>query len=362
MAVMWFVQNHLGATRHSVLPWYHAKSELGDRPTAAPRRKITTANDFHIKNSANWQELQHSLQCGLRVERVVVEPADPALIRNPTFAKDLAELARVCKFVVELSGGILSHAYYILTKGGAQVECIDLFGAGEERVEYNKLVRDKIPAIITGRGELAEIIRLQGDALITALRQKLVEEAFEGLDAGSGEDLVGELADVSEVVDALCAALKVSGAHLSSVKKEKHKKRGGFETGIMLARTTTPHSIYRSSSDLPEAELQFEPEMDSSRVIEKPADLPAPPLYRRPDLRQVEQQPEKLFAFGTETNKLGTVKATLHFAFPISPEDERQFALTLDLRREGGTLRGNIRLRLVPSQLSLIFPDGPSEY
>ncbi|MBY0246553.1 MAG: nucleoside triphosphate pyrophosphohydrolase [Nitrospiraceae bacterium] len=357
MAVMWFVDNHPKATRHRVLPWYHCKSDLIGTPRAAPRRKITTANDFHIKNDTDWHKLQQKLQSDTRIERVVVEPVDAALIRNQTFAKELAKLAANHKFVIVLSGGILSHAYYLLTKGGAQVECIDLFGIEEDRVDYNKIVRDKIPEIIAKRGEQSEILNLQGEALITALKQKLVEEAFEALDAKSGDDLVGELADVSEVIDALCSSLKISDTNLTAVKKEKHRKRGGFEKGIMLARTTSPHSIHRSVSSLPEARLQFEAEEPSAQVITHSADLPAATLYKRPDLRQVEQQLEKLFSFATETNKLENLKETLEFALPISPSDERQFALTIELRRSGSTLRGNIRVRLLPSQLPLKFSD-----
>ena len=360
VAVMWFVDNHSEATRHRVLPWYHCKSNLIGLPRAAPRRKITTANDFHIKNDADWRKLQQKLQSGPRIERVVVEPVDAALIRNQTFARELAELAATHKFVIVLSGGILSHAYYLLTKGGAQVECIDLFGIEEDRVDYNKIVRDKIPEIIAKRGEQSEILSLQGEALITALKQKLVEEAFEALDAKSGDDLVGELADVSEVIDALCSALKVSDTNLTAVQKEKHRKRGGFEKGIMLSRTTSPHSIHQSASSLPEATLQFEAENPSAQVITHSADLPAATLYRRPDLRQVEQQLEKLFSFATETNKLKNLKETLEFALPISPSDERHFALTVELRRAGSTLRGNIRVRLLPPQLPLKFSDESS--
>jgi predicted house-cleaning noncanonical NTP pyrophosphatase (MazG superfamily) len=359
MSVMWFVNNHPKATRHRVLPWYHSKSELIGIPRAAPRRKITTANDFYIKSDEDWHALQQRLQSGIRIERVVVEPNDATLIRNRSFAETLAELAVQYKFVIELSGGILSHVYYLLTKGSAQVDCIDLFGADEDRVEYNKLVRDKIPEIIQKRGEQVRTIRLKGDALITALRQKLVEEAFEALDARPGDDLIGELADVNELIGALCSALKVSDDDLKAVQKEKRQKRGGFEKGIMLAKTTMPHSIHQSISKLTEGELQFIVETIPEQVIVHPANLPETPLYRRPDLRQVEQQLEKLFAFATETNKLGNLKAALNFVLPIGPGNEREFVLTIELRRSGSTLRGNIRVHLLPSQLPIKFSDDP---
>lgn len=359
VAIMWFVDNHPQATRHQVLPWYHSKSEMIGTPRAAPRRKIATANDFFIRSDADWRALQDNLQSGMRIERVVVEPSDAALIRNPTFAKALAELAARWKFVIELSGGILSHVYYMLTRSGAQVECIDLFGINEDQVDYNKIVRDKIPDIIEKRGERAKIVRLRGEALITALKQKLVEEAFEALDARSGDDLAGELADVKEVIGALCAALKLKESHVDSLQREKHQKRGGFEKGIMLERTTTPHSIHQSAGSPPDGKLQFQEEKHPSQVIENQADLPTASLYRRPDLRQVEKQIEKLFAFATETNKLGSLKSTLEFTLPIEPGDERGFALTLELRRTANTLKGNIRVRLVPSQLVINFPERP---
>ena len=179
IALMWFVDNDRDATAHRVLPWYHVKSEMVGRLIVGPRRKLLSSSDFSITSERDWETLQQTLRRGARVERVIVEPVDAALIRNPTFAGDLGKLAAASGFVIELSGGILSHAYYILTKEGAQVECIDLFGADEERVEYNKIVRDKIPEIIAKRGERAEIVRLEGEALIKALRQKLVEESFE---------------------------------------------------------------------------------------------------------------------------------------------------------------------------------------
>jgi predicted house-cleaning noncanonical NTP pyrophosphatase (MazG superfamily) len=67
---------------------------------------------------------------------------------------------------------------------------------------------------------------LKGSALETALRQKLVEEAFEVLDAKS-EDLIGELADVQEVMKALGRALGVSATDIELEREEKEERRGG---------------------------------------------------------------------------------------------------------------------------------------
>ena len=361
VAVMWFVNNHPATTQHRVLPWYHIKSELVGPARAAPSRKFTSSDDFRIATKADWKMLQQRIRSGDRLERVVVEPEDAALIRNRTFAKELGKLGARKKFVIELAGGILSHAYYIFTKEGAQVECIDLVGVEEELADYNKIVRDRIPEIISKRGERTESVRLKGEALIEALRQKLVEESFEALDAKSGHDLISELADVSEVIDALCSALRYSPSHLRSTQKKKASETWGIEKGVMLTRTATPHSIHQPRPELLKPLLTFQANVPETQVIGRPSDLPTKPLYRRPDLRHVNRQPEKLFTFATEVNKLGDLSATLNFSLPIDTGVEQQFALTLELHRSGGDLRGQIRVRLLPSQAQFNFSEYPAK-
>lgn len=355
VSVMWFIDNHTQATPHKVLPWFHSRSELTSPLKAAPRSKRTSANDFIIMSNDDWQRLQQYLQAGKHIERVVVEPTDTALIRSLQFAEELAALAASNKFVVELSGGILSHVYYILQRHGAQVECIDLFGANEDVVEYNKVVRDKVPSLIKRRGEHVEIKQLKGDALVAALRKKLVEEAFEALDSKSGAELISELADVEEVICGLCRALGVSVNDIEAERHEKEKNRGGFEKGLMLIKTSTPHSIHQST--IHEAsELDLKAQQSSEPIISQVLDLPAKSLYRRPDLRQVNQLIEKLFTFQTEINKNEEVKATLTFSMPINGQ-QQEFRLTIELRRIHSSIRGIVRLRTLPSQLEIVFPE-----
>ena len=240
------------------------------------------------------------------------------------------------------------------------MECIDLSGVDEDLVEYNKIVRDRIPEIISERGERAESVYLEDEALLTALLQKLVEESFEAVDARSDHHLIGELADVSEVIRALCLALQLSPSDLKAIQKEKRENRGGFEKGVMLRQTVTPHSIQILSPEVAKPRLMLEAQAPETHIIGRRTHLPSKPFYRRPDLRHVDKHPEKLFTFATEINKLGDVSATLHFSMPVDNGDDRGFTLTLELQRSGGVLRGNIRVQILPSQATFDFVDNQS--
>ena len=365
VSLMWFVGNHRKATAHQVLPWFHSRSELGDAPKAAPRRKVRDARDFKVETLLDWERLQLDVQAGKPVERVIMEPRDSSIIRKPKFAEDLADFAAAHNIVVELAGGILSHAYYILKRRGCQTECIDLFGADEDVVEYNKLVRDRIPKIIEGRGERVEVVQLVGDALMVALRRKLVEESFEALDAKSGDELIGELADVEEVIRAFSQALQVRKGRIEAERKEKEKRRGGFNSGFMLKNTATPHSLpKRSASSM--IDFGGTGKASPTAIISEPSDIPATPIYRRPDRRQVGEQPEKILTFESEINNLGESDETVKFSTPVHDDILGNFSLVVELRRNRSTLRGVVRLRpesgvssskVSDLQMEIKFPD-----
>lgn len=98
---------------------------------------------------------------------------------------------------------------------------------------YDKLVRDKIPAIIRATGRDC-VVEIMDDAdYRQALRTKLVEEAREAT-AATGNALIGELADVLEVVDALCATHGLDPATVRAAQDRKRGERGGFASRLRL--------------------------------------------------------------------------------------------------------------------------------
>ena len=94
-------------------------------------------------------------------------------------------------------------------------------------MRYNKLVRDKIPEIIKANGEIPITHIADEKEYWEKLKEKLSEEVDEFLEESNEE----ELADVLEVVDAICEFKKIDKENL---KKEKSERRGGFKDKIIL--------------------------------------------------------------------------------------------------------------------------------
>ena len=97
-------------------------------------------------------------------------------------------------------------------------------------MNYHKLVRDKIPAIIEQNGQVP-VVRILGDAEYAYyLEQKLDEEVSEF----HKDKNVEELADILEVVYALAENMGQTKEELQEVCQKKHDERGGFRDRIFL--------------------------------------------------------------------------------------------------------------------------------
>jgi predicted house-cleaning noncanonical NTP pyrophosphatase (MazG superfamily) len=104
------------------------------------------------------------------------------------------------------------------------------------RQEHNKLVRDRIPDIIRQARKQCAVHPMTEVEFSQALREKLVEEAQE-VAAASPEDLVSELADLQEVIDAVLELHGIEPETVNIKQKRKHAERGGFEQRLRLLWT-----------------------------------------------------------------------------------------------------------------------------
>lgn len=96
-----------------------------------------------------------------------------------------------------------------------------------------KLVRDRIPEIMTSAGLTPDTRILDSNAYLNGLLEKLVEEAEELRDADASQRLE-EAADVLEVFTALLDNLGYSVAEVAEAATAKRHKRGGFTQRIWL--------------------------------------------------------------------------------------------------------------------------------
>ncbi len=93
-----------------------------------------------------------------------------------------------------------------------------------------KLIRDKIPAIATGKGETLITRVADKTELPALLRAKLFEEVHEYLRKPHPE----ELADILEVLYALGMLHGIPPSQLEILRAEKAQARGAFEGRIVL--------------------------------------------------------------------------------------------------------------------------------
>ena len=98
---------------------------------------------------------------------------------------------------------------------------------------YNKLVRDRIPEIITESGAECKTEILSDEKYLEMIDAKLDEELAEY----HKDQNIEELADLLEVIRAATIARGYTLEELESVRAKKAEQRGGFDKKILLIET-----------------------------------------------------------------------------------------------------------------------------
>lgn len=95
---------------------------------------------------------------------------------------------------------------------------------------YNKLVRDKIPEIISNSGSLPLYHYATSEEYYRLLCKKLIEEISEFIESDSLE----ELADICEVVESILKYKGVTHGIFKEIVENKRNKNGSFNDRIIL--------------------------------------------------------------------------------------------------------------------------------
>ena len=95
---------------------------------------------------------------------------------------------------------------------------------------YQKLVRDRIPEIITETGKDFSVCLVKGGRLKDYAMKKLQEEVQEFVENPCAE----EAADIMEIFHFICNRMGIKDSEIMAQSTSKRILRGGFEMGYIL--------------------------------------------------------------------------------------------------------------------------------
>ena len=98
----------------------------------------------------------------------------------------------------------------------------------------NKLVRDKVPSLVTKDGGSYTMKLMQGTDHLQALKDKLKEETDEFIAAEKSEIELDELVDIVELVHSYLKLHNITPEEFEALRIKKRKEKGSFERGIYL--------------------------------------------------------------------------------------------------------------------------------
>lgn len=349
ISVMWFVGVPRALARTPVFPWFHEYYDPKSIPRpGSVRPKTDSERSFTIKTSADIDLVAKGIgEDDKPISQILVHPQEEKLLRDKDTLRKIGQLAKESDAVILLEGATLSHAYYQLIQTGASVAISHPFEDDEDKREFNKLVRDKIPQNIMSGGENVHVKEIRGEELRKALLTKLVEESYEALDAYDLDSLLDELADVSEVIDGVIKNLGVELSEIESRKTRKRNKAGGFCNGIVLLETTNP-SISKKTLHDGNFELDFGDEPSAAQKVIPISGQVKKWGDRRKHLSSQEtilklDVPLSLDEWEAETTEIS-----------ISGEDDNLLRGTIKGSRSGQKLKIELSVLVSPKQLDLL--------
>lgn len=103
------------------------------------------------------------------------------------------------------------------------------------RIYYNKLVRDNVPAKIEAKHQNCEFRKITDvQELQQELFKKIKEEAASLAMCRTKEELLEEYSDLMVVLDTLIRQLEISKEELIEVRKNNLIQKGGYKKGYFL--------------------------------------------------------------------------------------------------------------------------------
>jgi predicted house-cleaning noncanonical NTP pyrophosphatase (MazG superfamily) len=103
-----------------------------------------------------------------------------------------------------------------------------------DKIFYNKLIRDKIPAVIRARGAECETENIDDERFKEEIMKKATEEASGLSQAKNREELLEELADVHVVLSEIQKLHGITDEEFKTALAENIALKGGFDAHVYL--------------------------------------------------------------------------------------------------------------------------------
>lgn len=104
-----------------------------------------------------------------------------------------------------------------------------------ERIQYNKLIRDRVKDKIEASGDACSVRTISDEAEFNQLlRKKVVEEANELAETTDREKFLAEYADLTIALDALTRSMEFSEADIKLAITESLEQKGAFKDKFFL--------------------------------------------------------------------------------------------------------------------------------
>lgn len=107
--------------------------------------------------------------------------------------------------------------------------------AEKRRFKLEKLIRDRSAEGLVAKGGVVNQRVMDPEEYKQRLKEKLLEEAQEVVEAYSIQELEEELGDVLEVLHALAAAHSITFDQIEKARMKKKEARGGFDNRVYCA-------------------------------------------------------------------------------------------------------------------------------
>jgi predicted house-cleaning noncanonical NTP pyrophosphatase (MazG superfamily) len=122
------------------------------------------------------------------------------------------------------------------------------------RFKINKLIRDKIPEIISSNSIKMVSRVMDKDEYVQRLNDKLIEEALEAVGSKTKEEITEELADLLEVMLSIAKIHEIDFVEIQKISDQKKIKNGGFDGRIYgdfveMSDDNPKVSHYRNNKD-----------------------------------------------------------------------------------------------------------------